>query len=172
MISNLVSFFISTRLQPEPIYEALAVQDGIHLPSAATRHQRGGRQVVQLARPPEELFQATMTVGEAWNLAHKSEFNSWPVCDERGVIGVVSKLRLEQAVQEHGVSHQLRELVKQRVFPHLHGDQSLHFALERMGDTGLDRLPVVSRADVHRLEGIVLLRDVLDSYGIAGQDQS
>ena len=53
MISNLVSFFISSRFQPEPIYEALAVQDGIHLPSAATRHQRGGRQVVHLARPPE-----------------------------------------------------------------------------------------------------------------------
>ena len=45
MISNLVSFFISSRLQREPIYEVLAYQDGIHLPSAATRQQRGGRQV-------------------------------------------------------------------------------------------------------------------------------
>jgi chloride channel protein, CIC family len=41
MISNLVSLFISSRLQPDPIYEALAYQDGIHLPSAATRQQRG-----------------------------------------------------------------------------------------------------------------------------------
>ena len=29
MISNLVSFFISARLQREPIYDALARQDGI-----------------------------------------------------------------------------------------------------------------------------------------------
>ena len=28
MISNLVSFFISSRLQPQPIYTALAFQDG------------------------------------------------------------------------------------------------------------------------------------------------
>src|SRR6184192_758417 len=28
-------------------------------------------------------------------------------------------------------------------------------------------LPVVSRADVHKLEGVVTLRDVLDSYGVS-----
>src|SRR5580704_15298484 len=42
MIANLVSLFIASRLQHEPIYEALAVQDGIHLPSAAG-HRRGQR---------------------------------------------------------------------------------------------------------------------------------
>ncbi len=45
MISNLVSFFIASRLQHEPIYEALAVQDGIHLPSAESRQRRSRRQV-------------------------------------------------------------------------------------------------------------------------------
>jgi hypothetical protein len=60
MISNLVSFFIPTRLQPEPIHEALAVQDGIHLPSAATRHQRGGRQVVHLRAQPPALKTTVM----------------------------------------------------------------------------------------------------------------
>ena len=172
MISNLVSFFISTRLQPEPIYEALAVQDGIHLPSAATRHQRGGRQVVHLARPPEELFQGTMTVGDALNSVVKSQYNSWPVCDERGVIGVVSRLTLERTGREHGMSRQLREFVNPRLFPHLHADQSLHLALERMGNAGLDRLPVVSRANVYKMEGILWLRDVLNSYGISGQDRT
>ena len=41
MISNLVSFFLSSRLQWQPIYEALAIQDGIHLPTAKTRQRRG-----------------------------------------------------------------------------------------------------------------------------------
>ena len=35
MISNLISYFISSRLQAEPIYEALQHQDGIHLPPGA-----------------------------------------------------------------------------------------------------------------------------------------
>ena len=32
MISNLISFIISQKLQPEPIYEALALQEGVYLP--------------------------------------------------------------------------------------------------------------------------------------------
>ena len=45
MISNMVSFFISSRLQQQPIYEALAIQDGIHLPGAETLRRDGQRLV-------------------------------------------------------------------------------------------------------------------------------
>jgi CIC family chloride channel protein len=51
-------------------------------------------------------------------------------------------------------------------FPHVHADHALHLALERMSAAHLDLLPVVSRADVHKLEGVVALRDVLDAYGM------
>jgi CBS domain-containing protein len=49
---------------------------------------------------------------------------------------------------------------------HIHPDQPLHTVLERMSEAHQDVLPVVHRADIHKLEGIVTLRDVLDSYGI------
>src|SRR5277367_6592445 len=45
MIANLVSLFLASRLQREPIYEGLAVQDGIHLPSSEARQRQGMRQV-------------------------------------------------------------------------------------------------------------------------------
>src|SRR5579862_1357774 len=51
MISNLVSFFISARFQKQPIYEVLAHQDGIHLPTAESRQQEGNRQVILAMRP-------------------------------------------------------------------------------------------------------------------------
>jgi CIC family chloride channel protein len=35
-----------------------------------------------------------------------------------------------------------------------------------MGANRIDVLPVVSRANVHKLEGMVTLHDVLDSYGV------
>jgi CIC family chloride channel protein len=35
-----------------------------------------------------------------------------------------------------------------------------------MSNAHIDLLPVVNRADIHQLEGIVTLRDVLDSYGV------
>lgn len=166
MISNLVSFFISSRLQREPIYDELAYQDGIHLPSAETRHQRGGRQVGQLLRSPAETLPATISVADALQFALTGRQRCWPVCAERGIVGVVSSRKLQRAADEHKEAKQVAELLAGRDFPHLHADQSLHMALERMGQAGLDLLPVVSRADVHKLEGIVLLSDVLDSYRI------
>ena len=60
----------------------------------------------------------------------------------------------------------LIDLLETLDFPHVHPDHPLHFALDRMSAAGFDLLPVVNRADVHKLEGIVTLRDVLDSYGI------
>jgi len=64
----------------------------------------------------------------------------------------------------------LAEIVGQEEFPHVHGDQSLHLALDRMGASQLDLLPVVSRANVHHLEGVVTLQDVLRLYGVAPKE--
>ena len=50
MISNLVSLLISSRLQKQPIYEALAMQVGIHLPTAESRQRSVERQVRRLMR--------------------------------------------------------------------------------------------------------------------------
>jgi len=35
-----------------------------------------------------------------------------------------------------------------------------------MGANEIDVLPVVNRANIHKLEGIVTLRDILGSYGV------
>src|SRR6184192_4356675 len=53
MISNLVSFFISSKLQPKAIYDELAYQDGIHLPRAESRQQEMQRQVQHAMRSEE-----------------------------------------------------------------------------------------------------------------------
>lgn len=166
MISNLVSFFISARLQRQPIYEALALQDGIHLPWAKTREEHGKRQVIQAMRAATEVLSAQMTVREAFEQAHSSEFRAWPVTAPRGVVGVISLATLERELAEGAAPKQLGELVDAPPFPHVHTDQSLDLVLERMGTARLELLPVVNRADVHKLEGIVTLRDVLDSYGV------
>jgi len=51
-------------------------------------------------------------------------------------------------------------------FPHVHTDQALDLALERMGAASLELLPVVSRADMNKLEGVITLRDLLESFGV------
>jgi len=167
MISNLVSMFISSRLQKQPIYEALAIQDGIHLPSAESRLWGGQRQVFRTMRPASELLQAGITVREAVDRVRSNELRTWLVTDRRGVVGVINLATLEQSLAENA-DKKLSELVNPLFFPHVHSDQGLDLALDRMGTNHIELLPVVSRADVHKLEGIVTLRDVLAAYGVTG----
>jgi CIC family chloride channel protein len=168
MIANLISFFIASRLQHDPIYEALARQDGIHLPTAGKRSELGERRVSRVMREPTELLQSTISVSHALEQARSSSLGSWVVIDEEGVMGVLNRARLVQAAAEENngtPERKLSELLDPTEFPHLHTDHLLHLALDRMSAGRLDVLPVVSRANVHKLEGIVTLRDVLDSYG-------
>jgi CIC family chloride channel protein len=171
MISNLVSLFISSQLQKQPIYEALAIQDGIHLPSAESRLRRADRQVIRVMRPATESLPAEITVREALERIRSGAFRTWLVTDQRGVVGVINLSMLERELAE-GAGKKLCELVGVFIFPHVHSDQGLDLALDRMGTNQIELLPVVSRADVHKLEGVVTLRDVLASYGVSGPDRA
>ena len=170
MIANLVSLFIASRLQEEPIYEALAVQDGIHLPTAESRQRYGQRQLATVMRTAGESLPAEITVRDAVERVRSSEARTWLVTDRRGVVGVINLERLERELGESKDKNEdkkLGELVDAMAFPHVHPDHGLDLALERMGANQLEILPVVNRADVHKLEGIVTLRDVLNAYGVS-----
>ena len=166
MIANLASLFISSRLQKQPIYEALAHQDGIHLPDSKSRSGFGQRKVFQAMRNAAEILAAQSTVHEAIEQTGPSQFRAWPLMDEGNVVGVLSRTRLTNAMSEGKAEDTLLSLLDTLEFPHVHADHALHVALERMSSAQIDILPVVNRANVHKLEGIVTLRDVLDSYGV------
>jgi chloride channel protein, CIC family len=168
MISNLVSLFISSRLQPEPIYEALAIQDGIHLPSAETRQRYGQRSVMGIMRPATAPLSGEITVREAMEQVRGNDSRAWLVADQRGAIGIISRSRLQDELAVNS-DKKLLEIVDVVHFPHVHSDQGLDLALERMGANHVELLPVVSRADVHKVIGVVTLGDVLRSYGISPQ---
>jgi CIC family chloride channel protein len=162
MIANLISLFIASRLQRTPIYEALAVQDGIHLPGAETR-TRQGQQVARVMSPAPETLPASLPVAQASELLQARRWLTALVTDERGVVGVLPLSALENA---SGPDARLADLVNPLAFPHVHPDHGLHLALERLGSNRLDLLPVVGRANAHHLLGVVTLRDVLQAYGV------
>jgi CIC family chloride channel protein len=167
MISNLISFFVSYRLQRQPIYEALALQEGIHRPhsESAKRHL----EVRVAMRPPRETFNMDMTVATCVERAGHSSLRAWPVLDKNGVWGVVSLAQLQSAFDDGRSDQKVSTLLDARTFPHLHSDHSLDLALERMGSTGFDLLPVVSRANIHDMEGVCSLLDVLRAFGVRGE---
>jgi hypothetical protein len=74
-----------------------------------------------------------------------------------------SQPELEQATPD---ALEIRQLIKYGEFPHVHSDHTLDVALRRMGSNRVHELPVVSRRDVHKLEGLIALDDVLRLYGL------
>ena len=166
MISNLVSYFIASRLEREPIYERLAEQDGIHLPLPFGRQRERQRQVLEVLKPAGQCLDVRETLEEALEKTAGSAQKTWPVRDPCGVVGIVTRAQLLRAQNAEKPVKELGELVREREFPHLHTDHSLEVALARMGETHTDLLPVVSRANVHELLGIARLQDVLRCYGV------
>jgi CIC family chloride channel protein len=166
MISNLVSFFIASRFQKEPIYEVLAHQDGIHLPTAAARAIQVNRRVLLAMRAPAETMDGESTLGEALSKMRASQLSTWPVISRQGVVGVLVRETVEAAAENGDVETKLVELLPAGEFPHVHSDHSLSAALDRMGAANVNLLPVVSRANVHQMLGIVTLGDVLALYRV------
>jgi predicted transcriptional regulator len=92
------------------------------------------------------------------------------VTDGEGVQGIVSQAQIDKAVANSEGNKTLEDLIDSLGFPHVHADHPLYVALERMGTAKLDVLPVVSRADIHELLGLVALPDVLNAFGVEGRD--
>ena len=176
MISNLISFFISYRLQKQPIYEALALQDGVHLPAGESRSQPSRVRVDQAMIEAPEVLPPQMDVAEAASRARRYEMDACPVADDQGLWGMIRKWELESALAQGRGNKRLADLFGNVApkplhdaanFPHVHPDHGVAIALERMGSAGYNVLPVVSRVDVRKLLGVVKLEDILEAYGLS-----
>ena len=91
MVSNLIAFYVSHRLQRVPIYEAIARQDGVHLPTGETRH-RGGRQVADVmtpCRPPAGARDVHRRRGR--RRATRPGLDLAPVYDGEAMLGLVRR---------------------------------------------------------------------------------
>jgi chloride channel protein, CIC family len=178
MISNLIAFFISQRLQPQPIYEALARQDGVHLPSAESRSDHSKIRVVQVMRATPLVLPPEMEIASAIDLVKSAPLEAWPVADQRGFLGMIRDSELKAAASNGHPAKTVADIACQgfgqgqvaeddaEKLPHVHPDHPLSLALERMGSAKLHVLPVVSRANASQLLGIVVLEDVLNAYGV------
>jgi chloride channel protein, CIC family len=177
MISNLISYFISSRLQEESIYEALLHQDGIHLPSGA-KAREALLMVGQALRGTPQSLPATLRVSEAAATVDR-ETADWPVVDEMGLRGMLRIEQLDRAIQDGEGEQTLSQLVPAprpdrlgaHDFPHLHADHSLDFAMRRLAETGLEVLPVVSRTNIRELKGTISMQDILAAYAMGKVEQ-
>ncbi len=165
MISNLISFFVSQQLQHEPIYEALALQEGVYLPTGESREELTGIRVSEVMEAAAEPLPAEADIDAAKARFDEEKCASWPVGSRNYLEGVVSSHQIESAQPRPAT---LRELIKDSNYPYVHSDHPLSYALDRMGSSGVDAVPVVSRANIRQMYGVVTLSDILATYGVAG----
>jgi CIC family chloride channel protein len=175
MIANLIAFYISQKLQKKPIYEALAQQDGLHLPTRAVPTPARMLLVSAATREAPVALTPEMTIAEADEHVKESTLESWPVADELGLVGMVRTRHVAAAVKQGRLDmtiERLMQIAKRSDadgavdLPHVHNDQPLSRALARMKDNGHKVLPVVSRANGRIMLGIVTLADILEAYGV------
>jgi CIC family chloride channel protein len=170
MISNLIAFYVSQRLQRVPIYEAIALQDGVHLPTHDSRGYRGTR-VADAMRIGSLRLDADLRIEAAADLIRDAGLDAGPVVDREGFTGMARLDDLAAAAANGMGDRPLRELQAavadgtSTAPPHLHPDQSIALALERMGSSGHRLLPVVSRGNVRQVIGLLTFADAVSSFG-------
>ena len=164
MIANMISFIISQKLQPEPIYEALALQEGVYLPTGESRDQLAGIRVAEIMRTGPEPLSADLDLATANRRLEEMGRNAWPVGESKHLLGVVTAREIEESEASHSLLSDV--IAPDASFPYVHPDHPVSLALERMGAAAVDTVPVVSRANIRQSYGVVTLPDILAAYGV------
>ena len=158
IVANTVSYLVARTLQPVAIFDALTRQDGLELPSMEEEREVGILQVEDAMRAYRgRVFTPQTPLAEARAALRKDGFHALLIQADDGWRSLRSG-DLEAGAPDAA----LATLLPAEPMPVLHPDQPLAAALHFVDSWPL--LPVVSRVDSTRLEGVVTLRAVLDCY--------
>jgi len=167
IIANTLAYFISRRFQKVPLFDALSRQEGLELPSMEEiREGRPLRVEDAMRAPTTQVLTADDAVVEALErvqlLPVKTADDFLLVSYSTGRWAGVKIAALHQFAAEDKLLMPLREVLGAQRLPRLHPDQPLDLAMRLMRDWPY--LPVVSRADARKLEGVLSLSDILMCY--------
>ena len=159
MVANMLSFVIAKHYQPVSVYHALLHQDGIHLPTTAAGTSSSGRTAGQVMGDDLAFIDPEMSVADAlvWAAAHPAP--AYLIGTQDRLVGTIGHARLEQLGADAGSSARISSVVGEMPV-HVHPDHPLDVVLDRLAESdGL--LPVVSRTDAGRVEGVITSHSVL-----------
>jgi chloride channel protein, CIC family len=153
MIANMLSFAISKRYQPNPVYHSLLEQDHVHLPTAISRSMAGRWRAGDVMASQIEFLGSESSINAASDVAKKSTASAMFVGSRENVVGLVSRVDLENAIRSGRGSEQITSIVSPKLV-HVHRDHPLELVIERLKQSpGV--LPVLSRSHIHRIEGVI-----------------
>ncbi len=164
ILSNAIAYFISRTFQPVPIFDLLSRQDGLDLPSLEEEREVPLLRVEDAMRlPVGQILTGDMTLEDAQQHVRGSAQEFFLVGMGGDDWAGISRTHLLDMIANSDVP--LSRVLGARI-PYLHPDHPLDTALRLIGEWPL--LPVVHRADVQKLLGVVSLDDVMRAYRGAG----
>ncbi|MGI9103422.1 MAG: chloride channel protein [Terriglobales bacterium] len=169
IIANTIAYLISRTFQPVPLFDMLSRQDGLDLPSMEEQRELTVLRIEDAMRPPPPLvLYDELTVGEAVKMIDHGGEDLLLV--RRSPVGwsAVKKEELRKMASLGKVEMSLGSVLPPKRLPELHPDHPLDTALRYIYDWPL--LPVVHRADLHLLEGVISMADILRAYRGAGAE--
>jgi chloride channel protein, CIC family len=158
MVANLLSFVISRRYQPTPVYHALLEQDHVHLPSAGLKATSRGWTARDIMSEVPPLLAASRAIESVWREFDANGQRPWLVGTAEDFLGVLQPERLTEAMQSGRGSEPIAGLTE-AAFIHAHPDHSVDIVLERLADSA-GVLPIISREDTRRVEGVITADDM------------
>jgi len=162
IIANMIAYFISRRYQHVALFDFLARQDGFYLPSIEQMREQNTLRVEDAMRPGAGIV---LRDGDAAELRREAEAsasaqflvwrhaNGWRIISQDDI--------RKQAIAESGGSSN-EEIPGRGPLPQLYPDQPLDEALRLIGNWPV--VPVVNRANLEKLEGVLALDDILQAY--------
>lgn len=161
MVANIVSYAVATKLSPTPIYDALLLQDGIHLPHLE-RHVLKRIPVRAAMTREVTTVNGELSVAEAFRYVQllPEHHHAYPVMNRQGrLIGLFTFNDLKRALAANQGNRRLDEILNKDLIS-AYPDQTLDEVIFKLGQKGISQLPVVSRKDPSKLLGIITLHDI------------
>jgi len=163
MISNTIAYLISRQYQRTPLFDLLSRQDNVDLPSMEERREEQTLLVEDAMRPFQDpVLSSQDSVTDALSRLEGTPGEFFLVEDGRGKWYGITKDMLRGAVLAWDSDVALGSILREPPLPHVHPDHALDVALSRLDDVPF--IPVVHRADLTKLEGVVSLDGILKAY--------
>jgi CIC family chloride channel protein len=170
LVANTFAYVISRSLQPTPIFDVLSRQDGLDLPSMEEQREERLLRVEDAMQPvPQIVLDSDETVSQAKRRIQNAEGDVFLVRLNPTGWGSITQEMLGRFAREGKQETTLSSLCPDRL-PYLHPDLPLETAL-RYGPS-LQLIPVVSRADFGKLEGVVSYAAVLSKYTTSSTEET
>jgi CIC family chloride channel protein len=167
LVANMFSYLISRKLQPVPALEQITRQDGLYLPALEEEREQEILTVEDAMRSrPAIILESEKTVADAWTVVEATNEEYFLVRRPSNSIAVLSREDLKK-LMDGGDLRPLEETQSLSVVPYLHPDEDLQVALRQT--TNYPLVPVLSRANVSRILGVISLQDIMETYRKSNQ---